>query len=158
MSITKLPILTLGLVFICFPAWASERLRLAVEVSGDSLEVVLTNESPRSAEASDGYALSGKAGGNIIPIVITEFGQLIPPCSFMDSFTSFRKPDDLAAGATLVIWKGALKSVTRLHCLEAGEYSLAFAYMNPNGTLVFTRNLKIIVDAAGAAAFKSAAR
>lgn len=121
------------------PASSDQGLTLTSQHNGQDVSLVLHNAGVSAETVSQGYALSGLGGGNLIPLVVSSFGQLIPPCAYMDSLVAFKLPAEIGAGKRIVVWKGSVRSVARLHCLEAGRYSLAFSYINAKGEMVFTR-------------------
>ena len=132
----------LSLLFLVFSgsisANASDSLILQMSVDEETVSVVLVNETSRQMSASENYALSGFGGGNVIPLVVTGIGQMIPPCNYMDTFVDIRKPSQIEPGQRITIWKGTAEILANLHCLKAGSYTLAFAYSGPDGNLVFT--------------------
>lgn len=119
-------------------AHAADELSLMVQVDSQLISIVLVNESTKPASVSEGYALSGLSGGNVVPIVVTGFGQLMPPCGHMDYFKRIKRPVTLRPGQQVAVWSGTAKIIAGLHCLEAGRYDLAFLYMAPNGHLVLS--------------------
>lgn len=121
----------------CGQVVASGELFLNSRKQGEEISLILENSSNSTITVSEGYALSGLGGGNIIPIVVTSVGQLMPPCAYMDSFVKFKSEAKIGSGVRKVIWKGGASAIARMHCLEPGKYSLSFSYMSPAGTMFF---------------------
>lgn len=132
--------LVAGFSLVSHSAQAADALELRISSESEVISLVLANHSTRSLNGSEGYALSGLSGGNVVPVVVTNFGQLMPPCGHMHSWTEIAKAVPIEPGRQVVIWKGTAGIIAGLHCLEAGRYSLAFTYVAPDGSLVFTTN------------------
>ncbi|WP_290591178.1 hypothetical protein [Arenimonas sp. SCN 70-307] len=131
-------LLFLGCLLISRPAGATDKLSLEIQLSDQTISVVLVNEGDDSVNGSRGYFLSGLSGGNVIPVVVTELGQLMPPCGHMDYLPEKMEVVPIGSGQQVVVWRGTAKIIAGLHCLEEGKYALAFSYMAPDGSLVFT--------------------
>ena len=136
------------------PTASAQSLRLAIEAQGDRVFVRLINEGDSATKASRAYSLSGKAGGNVIAVIVTRLGQLLPPCAFWDGGVNFQEPQSLLAKSERVVWKGKAEHLVNLHCVEEGRHSLAFAYRTPDGELVMSETATLVVSAGGETAIE----
>ena len=131
------------------PIVSAESLRLAIEVEDDLVFVRLINDGDSPANASRAYSLSGKGGGNVVAVIVTELGQQLPPCAFWDGMINFRESQSLLVKGERVIWKGKAKHLVNLHCVEDGKHSLAFVYRTPDGELVMSETATLVVSSGG---------
>lgn len=121
-------------------------LNLRLSQKEKVIEVHLSNSFDHAVETSSGFALAGKGGGNLIPVVVTALGQIIPPCAYMNPGQVFWETGQLAAKTEIAIWRGGIESLARLHCPSAGQYSLVVAYQARDGKLIFSNQLEITVE------------
>ena len=131
------------------PIISAQSLRLAIEVEDDLVFVRLINDGDFPANASRAYSLSGRGGGNVLAVIVTELGQQLPPCAFWDGMVNFREPQSLLAKGERVIWKGKSQHLVNLHCVENGKHSLAFVYRAPDGDLVMSETATLVVNSGG---------
>lgn len=133
---------------------AAQPLRLTLELEKDLLTARLVNEGKAPVETSKAYALSGNAGGNVMAIIVSRFGQVYPTCAFMDSGVPFGEAAMLKANGSVLAWKGRARTLVNLHCVEEGEYSLALVYRAPDGTLVMSDTALLSVEKSGVSKFR----
>ena len=133
---------------------AANGLAVHVRVADGVLISIVRNEGMPDAEVSNGYLLSGRGGGNVLPILVSSFGQLIPPCSTTMPSEEFSGAKSLSSGKEVEIGRVGLKSLARLHCLDEGTYTLAVAYRAPSGSLYFSNQLTMVVMSDGSVSVK----
>jgi hypothetical protein len=128
-------------------------LSVRVDFTTDAVTISLRNDGENSALVADRFVLSGPVGGNVIPIISSVRGELRPPCNYSGSFVDEEPTRKLAPGRQIRLFRTGALTISRLHCLEAGSYSLVFGYMQANKRLVFSRSLTLLIGEDGAASF-----
>lgn len=135
------------LLALCAPfeVSASARATLALEADEEKMELRIRNDGPGDVEVSAGFSLAGLSGGNVIAIIVSDHGQIMPPCVHLDSFNAAGDPRILRPGGQVRAWIGSPKPFAWTHCLSPGRYRLSFAYRFPNGDIEFSNGFFIRV-------------
>jgi len=105
----------------------------------------LANNSAAQQTVSSGYAFAG-VRGNIHAIIVSTYGELFPPCRPVDAPVEFWKASSIDAGKVVEIWSAAPHHIATFHCLKKGRYTLAFAYQRPNGELIVSNQVELVVS------------
>jgi hypothetical protein len=121
------------------------RVEVDLRSNGDLLSAHLKNGGDSPFGVSSGYAIAGTGGGNVLPIVVSRLGQVVPPCNPVDHMSVYWRAATLRPGETVEIWSGPASWFQSAHCLSDGEYALVMAYQTPKGSLYFSNQLPLTV-------------
>lgn len=122
----------------------------ALRAHGGRIELSIVNSGKEPISIDRHASLAGLSGGNVIAIILSRHGQLMPPCVHLDHFTPSGKTRPIEAGSERTVWSGSAKPFAWTHCLDPGSYSFSIAYLLPNKQAVFSNSLMLRVEVGGA--------
>ena len=118
---------------------------LSVKVDGDKAFVTARNASESPLRVWERTTLAGRGGGNLLFLAVNDLGQVAQPCAFVSSPVGSGRPMELSYGNEKEVWRGNLRTLSKLYCLEPGSYIGSFVYVSPGKEFLFSPSFKFDV-------------
>lgn len=120
------------------------RPELRVQKQGKNIAVALANMTGSVQEVSSPVRFAGRGGGDILAVVVDDGGRLAPPCAFIDTMRP-AAVESMPQGSERILWQGTVSRLAQWHCLEPGQYSIAFVYRAKSFGLVISNAIDVTI-------------